>query len=1199
MKLVSNINIANVNNLPKKNKKQNNNSLPVYKIGFGNNLKEDSIELKDKKKKRDKIIGLSTIPVVAGALVLGLAAYGKKHLNKSKNEIKSLVEEQIQRPFDVDSKDVQKIFGAPRNKRSGAAGNEIISDAKRISLPFYKMNLDEKRKNIIDFWSLPDSSDRILYQKDNYILYAYNNKIFKKDDEEIITKFKTPGDNPKTLNIQCFFAQAAIRLGILTNNKGNKELITNLLKTPSEDPDALSSQCQLAQIGLSSKILTKNKGNKELITNLLKTPSDDPRALCRQCYLAQMALNKNILNNDNSDKKLITNLLKTPSDDPRALCSQGYLAQMALNKNILNNNNSDKELITNLLKTPSKNPEALYSQYQLTLNAVNVKILDREDEITKNLINAEDNNKRTQSPLQAQTSDAKRVQQSSSFDKMNLDEKRKYIIDFWSKPNNNSQILEEKINLGTYARNNKIFKKDDEDILTQLQTPSDNKDIFQKQCNLAEAALQLHILIKSKKNKELIINYLKQPSDDPKILKSQCELGEAASLSLLKVANDDNNELKFLDNSDTNQESLKSYNHDYIARLMINLLDKPCEDPNTIEKQFTLAKIAMNNKVIGIEDKDLVLNLLNNLGSRPGTLNLQCQLATVAINNKILNSLDKEIVLNLLDASNLGNDNSTLRTQINLAQTAMSNNVLRNDYRDKEIIKNFSNHISSKPEILNMQYQMIDCAINYKILNGDDKEFIVNLLNKRTTDPNIIEKQCQLAISAINYKILKNEDEDIKIVKNLLNKKTTYPNIIGKQCQLAALAINNKILSSKNKGIIESLLNTPCDGPNIIGQKCQLAISVLNNKDLKIKNLSFIEDLLKAENKDPYDLGNQCKLASLAIIRKDDNEITKNIIEDKEIIKKLLQTPIPKQNYIALESQYLLAMNAVNHKVIDINDKDLMLKFCLLKDLTRKNTTYRNYLIANLINKKILDKSDTNDIIGFIQPPSEDELILKSQCDLAISLLNNNIIEGYSIKPNIMNKYFRTINYAAAARNDVIRENDCNIIKELLQTQPIIRQTIFSKYKLALAAINNKILDPKYDAKLIKDLYMYSDFDEPNLQFQFDLLNIAIDNHTLNINYKNKEAKNDKDDKDDKEVKKDRDYKEIIQEYLNLSITNFIVKKKQLNFVIKLIENQLVNINDTSVVVFIDRLANNQNVPPDIKELQDRLIQLRSQNGIV
>ena len=53
MKIISNINKADVNNLSKRNK-MNNNPIQNYRLGFGNNYKEDSIELKEEKKNKGK-----------------------------------------------------------------------------------------------------------------------------------------------------------------------------------------------------------------------------------------------------------------------------------------------------------------------------------------------------------------------------------------------------------------------------------------------------------------------------------------------------------------------------------------------------------------------------------------------------------------------------------------------------------------------------------------------------------------------------------------------------------------------------------------------------------------------------------------------------------------------------------------------------------------------------------------------------------------------------------------------------------------------------------------------------------------------------------------------------------------------------------------------------------------------------------------
>ena len=92
MKIISSMYKVYVNNISKRTK--NNNSIQSREVGFGNNVKENSIEQKDKNenKHKAKSIALSTVPLVGAFVLGGVLAYKKRYSNMMKRQIENKVE---------------------------------------------------------------------------------------------------------------------------------------------------------------------------------------------------------------------------------------------------------------------------------------------------------------------------------------------------------------------------------------------------------------------------------------------------------------------------------------------------------------------------------------------------------------------------------------------------------------------------------------------------------------------------------------------------------------------------------------------------------------------------------------------------------------------------------------------------------------------------------------------------------------------------------------------------------------------------------------------------------------------------------------------------------------------------------------------------------------------------------------------------
>ena len=428
----------------------------------------------------------------------------------------------------------------------------------------------------------------------------------------------------------------------------------------------------------------------------------------------------------------------------------------------------------------------------------------------------------------------------------NPDTKKSRLEQFFT-PNDDKETTLKKANLILKDLKNSAPNKIIKDALEAfLKNPSNDKDVFKAQYDLAEQALKNQTL---NKNDEILKN-LFSPSDDDITRETQyCVLKN--KLDSLK---------SFTENSSPIPDPIKNS----LKVALDVFLQTPSEDDNIFEAQCDLAKTAFENQIIDADD-----TILKNLFSPS--------------DNDWIRFTQKSFMRDMLkNKINADSDDS----QKAFAKAALLKFLAKDDNMNYDLLKK--------------QYDFTQTAVTKGILKAEDKEIITKLLKKPSNDQNILRAQYDLAKTAVEKGILNAEEPiDKEIITKFLENPSNDIQVLEYQCYLAeAIKADDEIFQK---------LFSPSDDKDIRNTQCGVINNKLYCARSSSDNLTFVKVALKAFLKNPSNdngaLIQQSFLANFAIRKKMLNKDDKNIIinllkkpsDDKEVLKykyKLVNTLI-------------------------------------------------------------------------------------------------------------------------------------------------------------------------------------------------------------------------------------------------------------------------------------------------------------------
>ncbi len=461
---------------------------------------------------------------------------------------------------------------------------------------------------------------------------------------------------------------------------------------------------------------------------------------------------ENIIRETNPDtKKSRLEQFFTPNDDRDLTLRQvGWIFDLLDNFK----NDSTKNTITialeAFLKNPSNDKDVFEFQYNLASKAIEKKILNTDDKTLQNLFSPseDDITRETQySVLKNELDSLKLFAGVLDINKNSL----KVALDvFLQTPSEDDNIFEAQCDLAKTAFENQIIDADDT-ILKNLFSPSDNDWIRFTQKSFM---------------RDMLKNKINADSDD-----SQKAFAKAALLKFL--AKDDNMNYDLLKKQyDFTQTAvtkgiLKAEDKEIITKL----LKKPSNDQNILRAQYDLAKTAVEKGILNAEepiDKEIITKFLENPSNDIQVLEYQCYLAEAI-------KADDEIFQKLFSPSD---DKDIRNTQCGVINNKLycarssSDNLTFVKVALKAFLKNPSNDNGA----LIQQSFLANFAIRKKMLNKDDKNIIINLLKKPSDDKEVLKYKYKLVNTLIKNGFMEPEElkEVLDKIKNLiLEKKIT------------------------------------------------------------------------------------------------------------------------------------------------------------------------------------------------------------------------------------------------------------------------------------------------------------------------------------------------------------------------------------------------------------------------------------------
>ena len=525
----------------------------------------------------------------------------------------------------------------------------------------------------------------------------------------------------------------------------------------------------------------------------------------------------------------------------------------------------------------------------------------------------------------------------------NPDTKKSRLEQFFT-PNDDKETTLKKANLILKDLKNSAPNKIIKDALEAfLKNPSNDKDVFKVQYDLAEQALKNQTL---NKNDEILKN-LFSPSDDDITRETQyCVLKN--KLDSLK---------SFTENSSPIPDPIKNS----LKVALDVFLQTPSEDNDTFKAQCDLAKTAVANGILKAEeqtDKEIITKFLQTPSDYPGTFKAQCNLA------EAIKADDAIILQNLFSPSN----DDWIRYTQQFFMSDMLNNKINADSDDsqkafaKAALLNFlaEDDDNMNDDLLIKQYDFTQTAVTKGILKAEDKEIITKLLKKPSDDQNILRAQYDLAKTAVANGILKAEDKEI--ITKFLQTPSDYPGTFKAQYDLAEIAFKNEILNEDDK-ILKNLFS-----PSDYTRNTQYLV-IKDCTRSSSDNSTFIKVAIKAFLKNPSNdenvLKQQYNLAKAAIkngfmepeeCEKISDKIKNLILEQKITVAKNL--PYLTNDQLKSIDEAMLLQDSENE------NKQFKLEYFLDLKISRGlyNDNWED--LANVIkdNAKILTPEDNRDI---------------------------------------------------------------------------------------------------------------------------------------------------------------------------------------------------------------------------------------------
>ena len=562
----------------------------------------------------------------------------------------------------------------------------------------------------------------------------------------------------------------------------------------------------------------------------------------------------------------------------------------------------------------------------------------------------------------------------------NPDTKKSRLEQFFT-PNDDRDLIFKQVdlifNLLDNFKNNSTQNNSTQNTITIaleafLKNPSNDKDVFKVQYDLAEQALKNQTL---NKNDEILKN-LFSPSDDDITRKTQ--------YSVLKNKLDS---LKFFtENSLPIPDPIK----DSLKVALDVFLQTPSKDNDTFKAQCDLAQTAVTKGILKAEDKDIITKFLQTPSDNYDTFKAQCNLAKAI-------KADDEIFENLFSPS----DNECIRFYQYCVISTMLKSTINTDSDDSQIafakaaLLNFlAKDASKNDDLLIWQYNLTQTAVEQDILKAEDKEIITKLLKKPSDDKDAFKAQYDLAEQALKNQTLNKNDE---ILKNLfspsddkITRETQYSVLKNKLDSLKLFARVLDINKNSLKVALDVFLQTPSKDNDTFKLQCNLAADavekgILNTEEPTDKEI--ITKFLQTPSKCASRFRAQCNLA--AAIKADD-----------EIFEKFFS---PSRNYMIILTQKSFMRDMLKNKInADSNDsKKAFAKAALLKFLAKDDNLNDDFFIQltqTAVEKGILKAEDKEIITKLLKKPSDNKDAFKAQYNLAKAAIKNGIMEPKELK---------------------------------------------------------------------------------------------------------------------------------------------------------------------------------------------------------
>ena len=566
---------------------------------------------------------------------------------------------------------------------------------------------------------------------------------------------------------------------------------------------------------------------------------------------------ENIIQETNPDtKKSRLEQFFTPNDDRELTLRQvGWIFDLLDNFKNDSTQNTITIALEAFLKNPSNDKDVFEFQYNLAANAIEKKILNTDDKTLQNLFSPSDDKITRETQYSVLKNNLDSLKLFAGVLDINKNSLKVALDVFLQTPSEDDNIFEAQCDLAKTAFENQIIDADDT-ILKNLFSPSDNDWIRFTQKSF------MRDMLKKKINAD---------SDD-----SQKAFAKAALLNFLAEDDDNMNDDLLIKQYDFTQTAvtkgiLKAEDKEIITKL----LKKPSDDQNILRAQYDLAKTAVTKGILKAEDKEIITKFLQTPSDCPGTFKAQYDLAEIAFKNEILNEDDK-ILQNLFSPSDYTRNTQYLVIK-DCARSSSDNSTFI-----KVAIKAFLTNPSNDENVLKQQYNLAKAAIKNGFMEPEECEKISDkiknlILEQKITVAKNLPYLTNDQLKSINEAMLLQDSEnenkqfkleyflDLKISRGLYNDNwEDLANVIKDNAKiltpednrdiyddgvynLAVIALKQMPLDKRN-----GFLNSIC--PPKETKKTSLQGLLTNDNKCDNEKLLTIRPVLKQyENKAVYD----------------------------------------------------------------------------------------------------------------------------------------------------------------------------------------------------------------------------------------------------------------------------------------------------------------------------------------------------------